>query len=88
MEVVGRSHVDDIHGRIVEELVQGRIAPSDAQCLGPDPAPLRRTAENAAHLDADPAERLDVNRTDEARTDDGRADLGDPLHALFTHLLA
>ena len=62
------------------------IGARDAEGLGPDPAALRRAAEDAANLDPDPAQRLDVDGADEARADDGRADVGDPPHALFTHL--
>ncbi len=52
-----------------------RRGPSARAC-----AALRRAAEDAAHLDADPAQGLDVDRADEARPDDGGADVGDPAH--------
>ena len=80
--------MDDVDERIVEQLVERCVGARDAERVRPDAATLRRAAEHAAHLDADPAQRLDVHRSDESRADDGRADVGDPPHALLTHLPA
>ena len=41
---------------------------------------LRRAAEDAADLDADPAQGFDVDRADEAGPDHGGADVGDLAH--------
>ena len=86
VEVVRRGDVDDVDGRVREHLVQRLVGVRDAERLGPGRATLRRAAEDAAHLDADPAQLLDVDGPDEPRADDGRADLGNPPRAQLTHL--
>ena len=62
------------------------IARGDAQRSGSRRAALRGAAEDAADLDADAAQRLDVDRADEARPDDGGADVGDPGHGHSTRI--
>ena len=86
VEVVRRRDVDDLDRGIVQQLVERRVGARDAERVGPEAPSLGRAAEHAANLDTDPAQRLDVHRPDEARADDGRADVGDPPHALLTHL--
>ena len=85
VEVVRRGDVDDLDRRVVEERIERWVGARHAKRLRPGIAAFRRAAEDAPNLDADPAQRLDVDRADEARADDGRADVGDPPHALLTH---
>ena len=65
--------------RVGEQLVERRrrraATPSAAARAAPRSG---RAAEDAADLDADPAQRLDVDGADEAGADDGGADVGDP----------
>jgi hypothetical protein len=81
VEVVGRRHVDRVDGRVIEQLVERGIGLGDTECLGARRSALRGAAQHAAHADADPPQRLHVDRADEACADDGRADVGDPPHA-------
>ena len=73
--------VDDVDRLVGEDVVEARVRVPDAEAIGARGAPLRRAAEDAAHLHADSPQLLDVDGPDEARTDDGRADVGDPPHA-------
>ncbi len=84
VQVVGRGDVDDVDGRIGQEVVEGGVGARDTEGVGPGGAALRRAAEDAADLDADPPQRFHVDRADEARPDDGRADVGDPPHPVLT----
>ena len=66
-----------------------RYARGTPSAVGPCRATLRGAAEDATHLDPDPAQRLDMDGADEARADDGGADVGDrSRHALPTTLRA
>ena len=80
VEVVRRGDVDDVDGRVREDLVEGRVGVADAQGVGPGRAALRGAAEDAADVDADAAELLDVDRPDEPGADDGGTDVGEPAH--------
>ena len=88
MEVVRRGDVDGVDRRVVQQRLERRVGPRDAERLRPGRATFRGAAENAAHLDADAAQRFDMDRADEARADHGGADVGDPPHVTFTPLLA
>ena len=55
VEVVRRGDVDDVDGRVGENLVERAVGVADAQCLGAGRAALRGAAEDAADVDADPA---------------------------------
>ena len=79
--------MDDVDGRIVEEVVEGGVGARDAEARRPRGSTLRRAAEHAADLDADAPKRLDVDGPDEARADDGGADVGDPCHEVAHPLL-
>ena len=80
VQVVRRRHVDDVHGRVGEEVVERRVGARHAEGVGPGGAALGRAAEDAADVDADAPQRLDMDRADESRADDGRADVGEPPH--------
>ena len=80
VEVVRRGDVDDVDGRVGEDLVEGGVGVADAQGVGPGGAALRGAAEDAADVDADPAELLDVDGPDESGADDGGTDVGEPAH--------
>ena len=56
------------------------VGVADAQGVGPGRAALRGAAEDAADVDADAAELLDVDGADESGADDGGADVGEPAH--------
>jgi len=86
MQIVRRRDVDDLHGGICENVVQGVVGARDAKRLGAQRAAFRGAAKDPADLHADSAQGFHVDRADEARTDDGRADVGDPPHASFTYL--
>ena len=78
--------MDDVDRRVVEERVERGVGPRDPEGGRPRLAPFRGAAEDAADLDADPAQRLDVDGADEARADDGGPDVGDPRVMPLTHL--
>jgi hypothetical protein len=65
MEVVGRRDVHDVHARVLEhrlEAVVGLGQPGGARLL---PRALRCRAHHAEHLDAEAAQRVDVDDSDE-----------------------
>jgi len=70
--------MDDLDGRVGEQVVERVVRPSDTERLGPRGTTFRCAPEDAPDLDADPAQGLDVDRADEARPDDGRTEVGDP----------
>ncbi len=74
VEVVGRGDVDDAHGTVSEDLLERGVGVADAERIGPGRAALARASEDAADVDPDPAELLDVDGPDESRADDGGAD--------------
>ena len=74
VEVVGRRDVDDVDAGVGEEVVERRIARATPSAVGAAAPRSGRAAEHAADLDADPAQRLDVDGADEAGPDDGGAD--------------
>jgi hypothetical protein len=80
VEVVRRGDVNDVDRRVGEDVVQGPVGVTDTQRVGPRRAALRRAAEDAAHVNTDPAELLDVDGPDEAGPDDGGTDVGEPAH--------
>ena len=63
--------------RVREELVERRVRRGHVQGAGARRATLRAAAEDAAHVDADPAQRLDVDGPDEPGADDGGTDVGE-----------
>ena len=87
VEIVGGGDVDDVDRLVAEEVVEGGVCARDAEAGRTSGAALGRAAEHAADLDADAAERLDVDGPDEARADDRGADVGDPCHEV-AHPLA
>ncbi len=80
MEVVGRRHVNDVDGGIVEQRLKRGIRVGHAEGRRPRLAALRCAAKHPADPDTDPAQGLDMNGADEARPDDGGADAGDVAH--------
>ena len=68
---VGRGDVDDPDPLVGQEFVEVAIDPRDPQPAGHALGAVGRGAEQADHLDADPAQRLDVHRPDEAPADHG-----------------
>ena len=79
--------MDDLDARIGEQLVERGVGARRAEDVGPSLATFRVAAQDSTHLDADPAQSLDVHRADEAGADNGGADVGDPSHARITTLL-
>jgi hypothetical protein len=77
--------MDHVDRRIIQELVEGRVGARHAEGIRADPAAFGAAAQDAADLDSDPSQLLDVDGADEPRADDGRADLGDTPHALPTN---
>jgi hypothetical protein len=80
VEVVGRRHVDDVDRVVCEEIRQGRVGQSNTEGIRPLATATGRRAEDAAHVDADPAQGLDMNRADEAGPDDRGADVREAGH--------
>ena len=77
--------MDDVDGRVGEQLVERGVGLRDAEGLGAGRAALGGAAEDAANLDPDAAKRLDVDGADEARPDHRGADARDPArHARLT----
>ena len=73
MEMVGRRHVDDVHGSVAQELLERGVGSRDTQGLSPVCPALRRAAEHTPDVDPDPAQCLDVDGADEPGPDHGRA---------------
>ena len=76
VQVVRRRDVHDLHALVGQERLERRVGLPDAEggrALG---ATLRAAAEDAANVDPDATERLDMDRPDEAGADDGGADGG------------
>ena len=80
VEIVRRRHVNDVDGGIVEERLERRIRLRHAEGRCARLTALRRAAEDAANLDADPAQGFDMNRADEPCSDYRGADVGDVAH--------
>src|SRR3954452_25258015 len=68
--------MDDLDRRVVEKRIERRVRLRNGQRAGPRLPSLRRAAEDAADVDADPSQRFDVDGADEARPDHRRADAG------------
>jgi hypothetical protein len=81
MEVVRRGDVDDVDRVVREDLVQAGIAVANVQGVGSGGGAFRRAAEDAAHVDPDAAELLDVDGPDEAGADDRGADVREPAQS-------
>lgn len=79
VEIVRRGDVDDIDGRIGQQVIERRIRARHTERLCPGSATFRCAAEHAPNRDADPSEGLDMDRPDKSGPDDGRADLGQPV---------
>src|SRR5256714_2386315 len=71
--MVRRGHVDDVDAIVAQELLERGVCLPDAEAFGPRRAALRCAAEHSPHVDPDPAQRPDVDGTDEAGPDHGRA---------------
>ena len=81
MIAVRRGDMDHVHIVVFQQLLQAGVAAGQAETCR---RPLRFSAEEpriARYANAEPAQRLDVDRTDEAGTDDGRRDLVKWSHA-------
>jgi hypothetical protein len=75
VQVVRRRHVDDVDALVCEHRLEGLVRVRQRDAAAQRPRPLRRGADDAEDLDAEPAERVDVDDADEARPDDCRAQL-------------
>src|SRR5436305_8914600 len=80
VQMVRRRHVDHVDVLVGEDVVERRVRVPDAQRLRPGGAALGTAAEDAAYVDTDPAERLDVDGPDEPGADDGGTDVGERAH--------
>jgi hypothetical protein len=72
--------VDDLDAIVRQQLVKARVAAWKAELLGARRCALGGGTENAVDLDAEAAQRLDVDGADEAAADHGRADLARTPH--------
>jgi hypothetical protein len=78
MEVIRAGYMDDVHRGIREECVETLVRLRDAEREGAFRASLGRAAQDTSNLDADPTQRLNMDRPDETGSDDGRPDLSQP----------
>ena len=81
VEMIRRCDVHDVDGGVRQDVVERSVGVADAQPCRTCRAPLRRAAEDAAHVDADPAELLDVDGPDEPGPDDRGTDVGERAHS-------
>ena len=82
VEVVRRGDMDDVHPRVDQQFVERAIGPGDSERRGAVGASFRGAAEDAANRHADPAQRLNVDGTDEPRPDHGGADAREVAHSV------
>jgi len=73
VEVVRGRHVDDVDSVVAEHRLEALVRLGQGHLRRLRPRPVRRRPDDADDLDAQPAERLDVDDADEARADDGSA---------------
>src|SRR5690242_2469146 len=81
VQMVGRGDVDGVHTLVAKHRVEALVRGWQAQLLGACACALAGRAHDAVDLDAEPAESLDVDHTDETDADDGGAYLMQALHA-------
>ena len=72
--------MDDVDLGIRQGGLKAGVRHRQSQTLGRGLGHLRAGVDHAAHLDAQAAQRLDMNGADEAAADDGRADVAETLH--------
>src|SRR5262249_32861107 len=79
---VRRGDMDHVHMAVFQQLFQAGVAAGEAEACRRPSRLFRRRAESTHYANAEPAQRLDVDRADEAGTDDGRRDLVKRSHAV------
>ena len=73
--------MDHVHARVREQLVEVGVGRRHLEGAGALVAALGGGAQQAVHLDAEPAQVLDVHGADEPAADDGSADVGEPARS-------
>ena len=72
--------MNDVHGRVGEDLVEGFVRPPNAQGVRSGGAALGGAAEDAPDIDPDPTKLLDVDGANETGSDDRGTDLAELAH--------